>query len=128
MKRFDLSRPSRSVVIAVILVVSILLGFLIDLIWTGFEKLAYPKKYSEYVEVYAERYDVPQHIIYAVIKTESGFDSAAVSKKGANYILLFFCPFTLFSNCWQSICLTPFWNGFSGISVRIRTDLQFKLQ
>lgn len=89
MRRFDLSRPSRSVVIAVILVISILLGFLIDLIWTGFEKLAYPQKYSEYVELYAEQYDIPPHVLYAVIKTESGFDSSAVSKKGAVGLMQF---------------------------------------
>ncbi len=89
MKRFVLSRPSKSVMIAVILVISILLGFLVDLIWTGFEKLAYPKKYSDYVEVYAEQYDIPPHMLYAVIKTESGFDSAAVSKKGAVGLMQF---------------------------------------
>ena len=89
MKWFDISRPSRSVMIAIILVVSVLLGFLADLIWMGIEKLSYPKKYSEYVEVYAKQYGVPPHIIYAVIRTESGFDSAAVSHKGAVGLMQF---------------------------------------
>lgn len=89
MRRFDIARPSRSLMIAVILVISILLGFLVDLVWTGFEKLAYPKKYSDYVELYAEQYDIPPHVLYAVIRTESSFDSAAVSKKGAVGLMQF---------------------------------------
>lgn len=89
MKRFNVAQPSKPVMIAVILMVAILLGFLVDLIWTGFEKLAYPKKYSDYVELYAEKYDIPPHVLYAVIKTESGFDSAAVSNKGAVGLMQF---------------------------------------
>ena len=89
MKRFHIPRPSKSVMIALILVFSILLGFLVDFIWSGFEKLAYPKKYSDYVELYAEQYDIPPHMLYAVIKTESGFDSAAVSHKGAVGLMQF---------------------------------------
>ena len=89
MKRFDIARPSKSVMIAVILVISVLFGLLADLIWTGFEKLAYPQKYSEYVEVYAEQYGIPTHVVYAVIKTESDFDSAAVSNKGAVGLMQF---------------------------------------
>lgn len=88
-RKFHFGNPPRSAVIAVILVISVLLGFLFDLIITGFEKLAYPKKYSEYVEMYAERYDVPTHVLYAVIKTESDFDSAAVSKRGAVGLMQF---------------------------------------
>ena len=89
MKRFHIPRPSRSVMIALILIFSVLLGFLVDFIWSGFEKLAYPKKYSDYVELYAEQYDIPPHMLYAVIKTESGFDSAAVSNKGAVGLMQF---------------------------------------
>lgn len=89
MRRFDVARPSRSVMIALILVVAVLFGLLADLIWTGFEKLAYPRKYSDYVETYAKQYNVPPHVLYAVIKTESGFDSAAVSKKGAVGLMQF---------------------------------------
>lgn len=89
MKRFDPARPSKSVVIAVILVVAVLLGLLLDLVWTGFEKLVYPKKYSDYVDTYAEQYNIPPHVVYAVIKTESDFDSAAVSKKGAVGLMQF---------------------------------------
>ncbi len=89
MRRFDIARPSKSVMIAVILIVSLLLGLFIDIAWAGFERLTYPKKYSDYVELYAKRYAIPPHILYAVIKTESGFDSAAVSNKGAVGLMQF---------------------------------------
>ncbi len=47
------------------------------------EKAAYPIKYSEYVEASAEEYDLDPALIYAVIRTESGFDSEAESPVGA---------------------------------------------
>lgn len=43
----------------------------------------YPRRYSEYVEQYCRSYDVPEDIVYAVIRTESGFDTTAVSSAGA---------------------------------------------
>ena len=43
----------------------------------------YPQKYSEYVELYSEKYDVPIDLAYSVIKCESGFDPNAESKIGA---------------------------------------------
>lgn len=46
-------------------------------------RLAYPKKYSDLVEQYAAQYDVPPHLVYAVIRTESSFDSQAQSGVGA---------------------------------------------
>ena len=51
-------------------------------------KLAmHPKKYSEYVEKYAAEYEIDEDIIYAVIKTESDFDSNAVSGVGARGLM-----------------------------------------
>ena len=43
----------------------------------------YPIKYKELVEHYSVLYDVDRNLIYAVIKTESGFDPNAVSPKNA---------------------------------------------
>lgn len=43
----------------------------------------YPKKYTEYVEYYAEEYGIDETLIYAVIRTESGFDPEAVSDADA---------------------------------------------
>lgn len=49
----------------------------------GLEKANYPKKYSEYVEKYADEYDLESSLVYAVIRTESGFDPDAQSDAGA---------------------------------------------
>lgn len=43
----------------------------------------YPKSYSDYVEQYSAEYGIDKNLAYAVIHTESGFDSHAVSHLGA---------------------------------------------
>lgn len=43
----------------------------------------YPRDYSEYVEKYCDMYSIDANLAYAVIHTESGFDSDAVSHLGA---------------------------------------------
>lgn len=47
------------------------------------KKYVYPKKYSEYVEKYSQEYNIDENFIYAVIKTESGFNPDAKSNVGA---------------------------------------------
>ncbi|MBE6692035.1 MAG: lytic transglycosylase domain-containing protein [Ruminococcaceae bacterium] len=47
------------------------------------KKDLYPREYSEYVTLYSKEYNVPEHLIYAVIHSESGFDKDAVSSVGA---------------------------------------------
>ena len=78
---FDLRNPPHAVVVAVILVISLLFGFLFDLACGGIERLRYPRKYRDYVETYASRFSVPEAVLYAVMRTESGFDSAAESEQ-----------------------------------------------
>ena len=73
----------RSVVIITILVLSVICGLLFQFFYDKYERNAYPKEYEEYVEKYASQYGVPESIVYAVIKTESGYDSGAVSEAGA---------------------------------------------
>ncbi len=43
----------------------------------------YPIEYSEYVSKYSEKYDVDEPLIYAVIRTESGFRAEVESSAGA---------------------------------------------
>ena len=43
----------------------------------------YPQNYTEYIDKYCEQYSVPKDLIYATIKTESGFDENAQSEAGA---------------------------------------------
>lgn len=46
-------------------------------------KNMYPIKYTEYIDKYSVEYNVPKDLLYAVIKTESGFDEKAKSNVGA---------------------------------------------
>lgn len=43
----------------------------------------YPKKYSEFVEMYASEYGISETLLYSVIRTESGFDPDSVSVANA---------------------------------------------
>jgi len=63
----------------------------------------YPLKYSEYVEKYAQEFDIDPYLIYAFIRTESSFEPDAVSDAGAigltqiteetfSWIKLMLCP------------------------------------
>lgn len=47
----------------------------------------YPRAYEDTVSYYAELYDVPENLIYAVIRTESEFDPNAVSYAGAQGLM-----------------------------------------
>lgn len=46
-------------------------------------KVFYPMKYNEFVEKYSDEYGLEPELVYAVIKTESSFDSRAVSSADA---------------------------------------------
>ena len=46
-------------------------------------KKIYPLKYSEYVEKYAEEYDIDKYLVYAIIKVESNFEENAKSTSNA---------------------------------------------
>lgn len=50
-------------------------------------RMEHPIKYSEYVEKYAKENDIDKYLVYAVIKTESGYDSNAVSNVGARGLM-----------------------------------------
>lgn len=73
----------RSIVIVSILILSILFGLLFQVIWDKIDRRTYPREFSEYVEEYSYEYGIPEYVVYSVIKTESGFESGAVSGKGA---------------------------------------------
>ncbi|MBE6574073.1 MAG: lytic transglycosylase domain-containing protein [Ruminococcaceae bacterium] len=47
----------------------------------------HPMKYEEYVDRYSKEYGVPISIVYAVIKTESGFDEKSLSAAGAKGLM-----------------------------------------
>ena len=47
------------------------------------EDMSLPLEYTEYAEKYSREYDIPLPLLYAVIKTESGFKPDATSHAGA---------------------------------------------
>lgn len=47
----------------------------------------YPVKYTEYVEYYSALNDIDHYFVYAIIKTEGGFDENAVSNVGARGLM-----------------------------------------
>ena len=71
--------------LAILLIISLALGagFLTDLLWNKIEEWGHPQSYDEIVAKYAKEYNIPEYVIYAVIKTESGFDPKARSSANA---------------------------------------------
>lgn len=70
--------------IAIVAVAAVLLiGALYLLFEPKIDRALYPREYQAYVERYAKQYEVPENLIYAVIRTESDFDPEAVSSVGA---------------------------------------------
>ena len=60
------------------------------LAYNGYKKwllAEHPIKYSEYVEPYARENGLDIYLVYAVIKTESGYNSNAVSDVGARGLM-----------------------------------------
>lgn len=73
----------RSVTVVLIFALSLLIGYFTSQMWEKAERDMYPLKYSEFVDASSEAFGVPKKIIYAVIKTESDYDSTAQSSAGA---------------------------------------------
>ena len=46
-------------------------------------KIIYPKTYSEIINIYSQKYNVDENLIFALIKAESNFNSEAISNKNA---------------------------------------------
>ena len=76
-------KTSLPVAIAVIIILSLALAILLDMGISFLEKRAHPLEYSEYVEQYSSEYNIPEYIVYAIIKVESDFDPKAMSSSGA---------------------------------------------
>ena len=85
MNRTARKKNNYGLIVIIVLVISVIFGFLFDIVCTQIEKIIYPmpEEYKAHIEKYSKEYGVSEELIYAVIKTESGFDSSAVSSKGA---------------------------------------------
>lgn len=75
-----------AILTALLIVIPILMEFRPDMV-PLYEDVAYPRTYSEYVEKYAQEYGVEENLVYAVIKTESGFQPDAVSENNAKGLM-----------------------------------------
>ena len=90
MKRRSNRLPARVHVTAVILLLipvllaaALCIGVAMDETTERVYNRFYPLKYTALVELAAERWDIPQSVIYGVIHTESGFDENALSHANA---------------------------------------------
>ena len=66
--------------IAIIIVILIGIAFLLK---NNILRIIYPKTYKEAVSLYAEKYQVEENLIFAVIKAESNFNKDAISNRNA---------------------------------------------
>ncbi len=51
------------------------------------ERMIYPRKYEDLVSYYAQKYHIDENQVYAIIRTESGFDPQAQSNVGARGLM-----------------------------------------
>ena len=74
-----------TIAIVTIIILSVSLGYAYDRVIYAIEKRSHPmpEAYKGTIEEYSRLYNVPQEIIYSVIKAESSFNSNAVSPAGA---------------------------------------------
>ena len=77
----------RPLAIISIFIIALVVGLLVDVCWSTLEKVAYPRKYSEFVTKYSEEFNVPEDLIYATIRVESSFDPEAISSAGARGLM-----------------------------------------
>ena len=86
----------KSVKIAVIALAAVAVlalgGVLLHYAYEAYLKAAYPLKYESIITTYADEYDLPPSLIYAVIHTESHFREDAVSGAGAKGLMQLMDP------------------------------------
>ncbi len=73
----------KTVAILLIIALALSLAFGLDALFGKVEDTAYPREYSEYVSRYSSEYNIPEYVIYAVIKVESDFVPTAKSSAEA---------------------------------------------
>ena len=83
----QIKKINRPVAIILIIVLSFSAAFMADLTCRGIEKAMYPDDYRDIVEKYADEYNIPPYIVFAVIETESDFKAGATSSAGARGLM-----------------------------------------
>lgn len=81
------SHPFSVKTVIILLVLAVACGIAADIALTEIEKRAYPQEYLDEVKVASAEFGVPEHIILAVMKTESDFDKTAISSASAHGLM-----------------------------------------
>lgn len=76
-------KERHSAELAFLIAALLLVSLLLRAVCARYLRAAYPLKYQEYVTAYARQYDFDPALIYALIRTESGFNPRASSPAGA---------------------------------------------
>ncbi len=82
MKQKHKEQLIRSIVIISIIVGAVLIASVYQIISRNVSYKSYRTEYSEYVEKYSYEYGVPEYIVYATIKYESGFVNGIRTEEG----------------------------------------------
>ena len=81
------TRQHRSFWIVLVSLVCVMGSFFVGDLVRVVERMAYPRNYAPDVRQYAAQYGIEENIIYAVIRTESGFRPDAESDAGARGLM-----------------------------------------
>ncbi len=87
MNRYRRKRSTAPVMIAVVLIFALIIGIVGYFGYRYYLEKTYPLGYQDYVECYAKENRISKYLVYAVIKTESGFRPDAVSNVGARGLM-----------------------------------------
>lgn len=82
-----MSKFTRFCAILLIIIFAIGIGFGTDWVWDTVDEKTHPQLYHESVTRYSVAYNVPEYVIFAVIKTESDFDPNAESSAKARGLM-----------------------------------------
>ena len=78
-----MQKSKRLLTVLLIIALAIGLGIGVHLLWNFWEEKTHPTTYSDLIKTYSAEYDVPEEIIFSVIKVESDFEPHAKSSVGA---------------------------------------------
>ena len=82
-----MSKFTRICIVLLIIIFALGVGFGTDFVWDRADENAHPQTYHESVTRYSVAYNVPEQLIFAVIKTESDFDPRAESSAKARGLM-----------------------------------------
>ena len=76
-------KTKKPIAIIAIIALALLVAFVFESVFDLADKGTHPINYSDSVERYSSKYNIPEYIIYALINVESGFDQDLREESGA---------------------------------------------